>query len=255
MNEKVYFFEVAYKGTNYRGWQKQPNAPSVQQKIEEVFSTMLKKEIDILGSGRTDAGVHASSQIFQLKVDGAIDIENVLYRANKMLPHDIALKNVREVNSEAHARFDATSRSYEYKISTKKNPFGPDLVYHFNHSLDFEIMNEAAALLLKYEDFESFSKVKTDVYTFNCHIFEAEWRKDNSEANEEWIFHVTANRFLRGMVRALVGTLLDVGTGKMSVEDFRHVIEAKNRTAAGRAVPAHGLFLSSVKYPETIYKK
>ncbi|MBK6265902.1 tRNA pseudouridine(38-40) synthase TruA [Marivirga sp. S37H4] len=244
-----YFFTIAYRGTNYHGWQKQPNAMGVQQKVEEIFSVILNQPIAIMGSGRTDSGVHATQQVFHLDLKETVQVDQLLYNANKMLPKDVALLGVKTVKSEAHARFDAISRSYQYKIITQKDPFSDDLAYYFTLKLDVEKMNKAAKILLEFRDFESFSKVKTDAFTFNCEIFEAEWK----QVHEALVFHISANRFLRGMVRAIVGTLLEVGMNRISVEDFRQIIAKKNRQAAGRAVPAHGLFLTEVKYPDEIY--
>ncbi|WNB17908.1 tRNA pseudouridine(38-40) synthase TruA [Marivirga arenosa] len=244
-----YFFTIAYKGTNYHGWQKQPNAMGVQQKVEEVFSKILNKESEIVGSGRTDSGVHATDQIFHFDFEENIAADQLLYKANKMLPKDVALMDVRAVKPEAHARFDAESRAYEYHITRHKNPFAIDQTYHFVHPLDLDKMNEAAKLLLQHQDFESFSKVKTDVFTFNCDIFEAFWKQEV----DSLVFHIKANRFLRGMVRAIVGTLLDVGEGKIDIDRFNQIIESKDRKAAGRAVPPHGLYLTKVLYPNNIY--
>lgn len=245
-----YFFTIAYKGTNYHGWQKQPNAMGVQQKIEEVFSTILNQKSEIVGSGRTDSGVHATAQVFQFDFSGEHkDAEQLLYKANKMLPKDVALKHVSQVKDEAHARFDATSRAYQYHIVTEKNPFAIDQAYFFKQKLAVEKMNLAAEKLLNYQDFESFSKVKTDVFTFNCDIFEAFWKQER----DSLVFHIKANRFLRGMVRAIVGTLLDVGQRKLDIEAFEAIIKAKDRKLAGRAVPAHGLYLTEVQYPKEIY--
>ncbi|WKK76913.2 tRNA pseudouridine(38-40) synthase TruA [Marivirga salinae] len=245
-----YFFTIAYKGTNYHGWQKQPNAIGVQQKVEDVFSTILNQKSEIVGSGRTDSGVHATAQVFQFDFSGEQkDAEQLLYKANKMLPKDVALKHVWQVKDEAHARFDATSRAYQYHIVTEKNPFAIDQAYIFTYDLAIDKMNLAAEKLLNYQDFESFSKVKTDVFTFNCDIFEAFWKQEQ----ESLVFHIKANRFLRGMVRAIVGTLLDVGQNKISIEDFEDIIKAKDRNSAGRAVPANGLFLTEVQYPKDIY--
>jgi tRNA pseudouridine38-40 synthase len=249
-NMRKFFLTVAYKGTAYHGWQKQPNAVSVQEKIETSLSTLLQTETAILGSGRTDTGVHATAQVFQLELPNDIDISQIVYRLNKLLPHDIAVSDYKEVNEDTHARFDAVSRSYEYHINTKKNAFTQDLSYYFTHSLDVPLMNEAAESMKAFTDFESFSKVKTDVNTFNCEIFEAIWKPHN----ELLVFHVSANRFLRGMVRTIVGTLLEVGLHNLTVEGFKNIIESKDRKAAGRSVPAHGLFLTSVKYPQKIYK-
>ena len=244
-----YFFTIAYKGTNYHGWQKQPNALGVQQKVEEVFSTILNQKVEIVGSGRTDSGVHASAQVFHLDLFTDMEAEQFLYKANKMLPHDVALRQVRKVKQEAHARFDAIKRAYKYHIVTEKNPFAQDQAYFFTQSLSIDQMNEASKKLLNFHDFESFSKVKTDVHTFNCDIFEAYWKQEQ----EVLVFYIQANRFLRGMVRAIVGTLLEVGQNKITVEDFEDIIKAKNRKSAGRAVPAHGLYLTEVQYPKDIY--
>ncbi|HET8859959.1 tRNA pseudouridine(38-40) synthase TruA [Marivirga sp.] len=244
-----YFFTIAYKGTNYHGWQKQPNAMGVQQKVEEVFSTILNHTVEIVGSGRTDSGVHATAQVFHVDFSNLVEAEQLIYKANKMLPHDIALKQVRKVQSEAHSRFDAFSRAYQYHITIEKNPFAIDQAYFFTQELSLVKMNEAAEKLLNYKDFECFSKVKTDVYTFNCDIFEAYWKQEDVSM----VFHIKANRFLRGMVRAIVGTLLDVGQNKISIEDFENIIKSKDRNAAGRSVPAQGLFLTEVRYPDNIY--
>jgi tRNA pseudouridine38-40 synthase len=244
-----YFFTIAYKGTNYHGWQKQPNALGVQQKVEEVFSTILNQKVEIVGSGRTDRGVHATAQVFHVDLVTDREAEQFLYKANKMLPHDVTLKQVRKVKEEAHARFDAIKRAYKYHIVTEKNPFAQDQAYFFTQSLSIDRMNEASKKLLNFHDFESFSKVKTDVYTFNCDIFEAYWKQEQ----EVLVFYIQANRFLRGMVRAIVGTLLEVGQNKITVEDFEDIIKAKNRKSAGRAVPALGLYLTEVQYPKDIY--
>ncbi|MGJ3235233.1 tRNA pseudouridine(38-40) synthase TruA [Marivirga sp.] len=244
-----YFFIIAYKGTNYHGWQKQPNALGVQQSVEEVFSTILNQPINILGSGRTDRGVHATAQVFHVDFNGDLAAEQILFKANKMLPHDVALKHVRSVKEEAHARFDAINRAYQYHITTEKNPFAIDQAYIFTQKLDVDKMNLAAEKLLNYQDFESFSRVKTDVYTFNCDILEAFWK----QGQDSLVFHIKANRFLRGMVRAIVGTLLEVGQNRISVEEFENIIKAKDRKSAGRAVPPEGLFLTEVNYPQDIY--
>lgn len=244
-----YFFSIAYKGTQYHGWQKQPNALGVQQTVEDVFSTILNQKAEIVGSGRTDSGVHATAQVFHFDAPSELNATQLLFNANKMLPKDVALENVWHVKDEAHARFDATKRAYQYHIATKKNPFAINQAYIFTQELDLVKMNLAAEKLLNYQDFESFSKVKTDVFTFNCDIFEAFWKQEQ----ETLVFHIKANRFLRGMVRAIVGTLLEVGQHKITIEDFENVIQAKDRKSAGRAVPAHGLFLTEVQYPKDIY--
>lgn len=241
-----YFLYLSYNGTRYHGWQKQPKSISVQEVLEEKLSIVLRKPIELVGSGRTDSGVHAKLQVAHFNFDEALNLNDCIYKFNKILPPDIAIHNLVKVKEEAHARFDALSRSYEYYIDLLKNPFRTGLSYHYTNTLDVAAMNEAAKHLLGKQDFESFSKVKTDVHTFNCDIFEARWEKDN----DQLIFYVSANRFLRGMVRALVGTLLDVGTGKISSADFKQIIAAKDRTKAGRAVPPHGLYLTDIIYPK-----
>ena len=244
------FFEVAYKGTHYRGWQKQNNAKSIQEEINHALSTICRSEIEITGSGRTDAGVHCEQQFFHADVETTISNSELLFKLNNMLPFDIAINSIKEVTPEAHARFDAVSRSYEYRITAKKDAFNKELKYYFHKSLNIENMNRAAALLTSVEqDFECFSKVKTEVNNFRCTITEALWKaNDNS-----YVFHITANRFLRGMVRAIVGTLIEVGLEKKSIEEFSEIILKKDRKNAGRSVPAEGLFLTKVKYPATIF--
>lgn len=245
-----YFFEIAYQGTNYHGWQRQTNAISVQQVVEEALSTLLRKETQILGSGRTDTGVHCKQQFFHIEVEEPIaDLDNLTYRLNNFLPEDIAIHSACRVTDDAHARFTATSRSYQYFITQRKDAFSAPFKYFFNRSLDIKTMNEAAALLIGMHDFESFSRVKTDVNNFNCDIKAAFW----IEEGETLVFNITANRFLRGMVRAIVGTLLDVGTGKLSITDFSAIINSKDRQKAGAAAPAHGLYLTAVEYPQEIF--
>lgn len=239
-----YFIELSYNGKNYHGWQIQPDAVSVQEKINNALSTIYQKEIEVVGAGRTDTGVHASQMFAHFDVENEID-ENLTFKLNSILPNDIFIKNIFKVNDEKHARFDAIERSYEYRIWLGRNPFLLDFSWQIHSQKpDVDVMNEAAKLLLKYEDFKSFSKVKTDVYTFNCNITEAFWKQEN----EMLIFYISANRFLRNMVRAIVGTLLDVGLGKLTVEDFKNIIESKNRSNAGLSVPAKGLFLTQIKY-------
>lgn len=249
INFMRYFFTIAYRGTKYHGWQKQPNASTIQQKVEEVFSAILNQNIDITGSGRTDSGVHATRQVFHVDLPIEVHSGQLLFKANKMLPADVALVDVKAVKDEVHARFDALSRSYQYKIINQKDAFSADQAYYFIKGLDIQKMNEAAALLFDFKDFESFSKVKTDVFTFNCEIFEAEWKQEGAML----VFYISANRFLRGMVRAIVGTLMEVGQHRISSEDFKHIIAEKKRTSAGRSVPAHGLYLTEVRYPQEIY--
>jgi tRNA pseudouridine38-40 synthase len=241
-----YFIECSYRGTKYCGWQIQENANTVQAEIEKALSILLKLPISIMGSSRTDTGVHAIQQVAHFDIENDIlNLENLAYRLNKILPFDISIKRIYPVNDDYHCRFEATSRKYEYRISSLKNPFLRGLYYEFNQDLNIELMNESCQKLFQHLDFESFSKIKTDVNTFNCTIMEAAW--ENRE-NDMLVFHIKANRFLRGMVRAIVGTLLEVGAGKLSVDDFEQIILSKNRKKAGRAVPAEGLFLMEVNY-------
>lgn len=239
-----YFIELSYNGKNYHGWQIQPDAISVQEKLNIAISTIFQEEIQVVGAGRTDTGVHASQMFAHFDIDKKLD-DNTAYKLNSILPHDISVQDVFAVENEKHARFDATSRSYEYKIWLGRNPFLLDFTWQIHSQKpNVNLMNEAAKMLLEYTNFQTFSKVKTEVYTFNCDVTEAIWiQKEN-----ELTFHISANRFLRNMVRAIVGTLVDVGLGKISVDDFRQIIESKNRGNAGLSVPAKGLFLTNIKY-------
>lgn len=243
-----YFLDIAYKGTQYHGWQTQLNAHSVQQELEDALQKIFGRKIETLASGRTDTGVHAEQQIVHLDLEVELTSKH-LYKLNRILPHDISVKEFFPVTDEAHARFDASSRSYEYRITKTKNPFLINTAYFFDRSLDLEKMNEAADLLLNYQDFQSFSKVHTDVKTFLCDIYLARWK----EKNGMLLFEIEANRFLRGMVRAIVGSLLEVGLEKKSVKDFESIILAKDRRHAGAAAPPEGLFLTRIKYPDSVY--
>lgn len=244
-----YFLDIAYNGTAYHGWQIQENAHTVQAELEKCLSTLLRAEVEIMGSGRTDTGVHATHQVGHFDFQANLP-EDLVYKLNSFLPKDISIQSIRQVDDEAHTRFDATQRSYQYCIHQVKSPFLEKLSYHYPKAVDVQLMNEAAEKLLREQNFESFSKVKTEVNTFICTIKEARWEKQN----DSLVFHVTANRFLRGMVRALVGTLLDVGLGKLTVTDFVNIIESQDRRKAGRAVPAHGLYLTDVVYPDSVYR-
>lgn len=244
---KRYFLQISYKGTNYHGWQIQPNAISVQEVVEKTLSTVLRETIEVVGAGRTDTGVHAS--FFVLHFDMEKDIrepENLLYKLNSLLPYDIACQKIWLVEPDLHARFSAVSRTYKYYISTQKNPFKTDTSFKYLLALNIDQMNEAARILAEYEDFTSFSRLHTDVKTNNCKILWAQWEVVNTQL----IFTIKADRFLRNMVRAIVGTLLEVGKGKLSLSDFRKIIEAKDRGVAGASAPAKGLFLVNVEYPE-----
>ncbi|TDB61849.1 tRNA pseudouridine(38-40) synthase TruA [Arundinibacter roseus] len=245
-----YFIQLSYKGTHFVGWQKQVSGRSVQQTLEEAMTTVWRQPIDIVGSSRTDTGVHAEHQVAHFDADMELsDPEKMVHRLNSLLPVDLAVQAIFPVSEQIHARFEATHRRYEYRIIRRKSPFLSNLAYVFRPELNLEEMNRAADLLRQYNDFESFSKVHTDVKTFLCTIERADWHWNGPTL----IFTVQANRFLRGMVRALVGTLLDVGTGKISVADFEQIILAKDRKKAGRQAPAHGLFLVEVGYPEALW--
>ena len=245
-----YFLEIAYNGKNYSGWQIQPNAPSIQETLTNALSTILREELNIVGAGRTDAGVHASQLFVHFDVDEELD-EELVQKLNSFLPDDIVVKNLFLVSDEAHARFDAVSRSYEYRILLGRDPFTLDTTWQlYYQQLDVEMMNNAAAELLNYTNFKSFSKSKTDVKTYNCKVTQAKWILDNNLLT----FHISADRFLRNMVRAVVGTLIEVGLGKKTVEDFKEIIESEDRSNAGFSVPPQGLFLVKVAYPKEILK-
>jgi len=244
-----YFLDISYKGTNYHGWQVQPNAISVQEVLEKSLQTLFQQKIELTGSGRTDTGVHATQQIAHLDIE-IRNIPDFIYKLNAILPNDISINNCHPVLDSSHARFDANKRSYQYFIHTHKNPFLTDISYYFKKSLDIDSIQEACKILTSWTDFETFSKVKTDVKTFNCRIFKADWQ----QTDHGYLFEITADRFLRGMVRAIVGTLLEIGEGKLSLQEFALLEEKKNRSLAGRSVPAHGLFLNEVCYPNNIFK-
>lgn len=239
-----YFIELSYNGKNYHGWQIQPDVVSVQEKLNKAVSTITQQKIEVVGAGRTDTGVHASQMFAHFDVDEKIK-GDIPHKLNSVLPSEIVVYQVFLVDDDKHARFDAISRSYEYKIWLGRNPFLLDFSWQIHsQNLNLELMNEAAKLLTEYTDFQTFSKVKTDVYTYNCDVTEAVWKQDGNELT----FYITANRFLRNMVRAIVGTLVDVGLQKITIEDFRKIIESKNRSKAGLSVPAKGLFLTNIKY-------
>lgn len=240
-----YFITFSYQGSSYHGWQRQPDTSSVQQTLEEALKLFLKEDVSLVGAGRTDTGVHAKVMVAHFDTQQSFEIEELIYRLNAYLDESIAILSIVEVKADAHARFDATSRSYEYWVVQQKNPFLAQAAYYITHPLDVNRMNEAAALMLEHKDFECFSKSNTDVYTYLCDVTRAEWVFEG----ERLVFHVSANRFLRNMVRAIVGTLLEVGKGKMSIDEFKAVLDSKDRRNAGPSVPAKGLYLTTIQYP------
>lgn len=245
-----YFIYLAYNGENYCGWQIQPNGVSVQETLEKALATLLRTPITIVGAGRTDAGVHARMMAAHFDYESEnIDLSLLSKKLNSILPKDISIYNIVEVKPDAHARFDATSRLYRYYITTEKDPFLHHLKYKVHGDLDIDKMNACANILFEYEDFTSFSKLHTDVKTNNCTIMEAQWVKEGND----YIFTIKANRFLRNMVRSIVGTLLETGKGKIDPEGMRRIIEAKDRGEAGTSVPGHALFLEEIEYNNEIF--
>lgn len=243
-----YFIYLSYDGARYHGWQIQPNGISVQEVLGKALSTLLHEPIEVTGAGRTDTGVNASLMVAHFDAENEAN-EQLVYRLNKFLPQDIAISCIRKVTPEAHARFSATSRTYHYYVITAKSPFEP-YAYRFPQPLDFNKMNEAARTLYDYIDFTSFSKLHTDVKTNNCRIMHAEWTQVSPI---KWQFTIKADRFLRNMVRAIVGTLLDVGRGVLTIEQFREIIEKKDRCSAGTSVPGNALFLADITYPDNLF--
>ncbi len=244
-----YFIELTFDGTNYSGWQKQKNGISVQQVINEKLSLKLGENIEVTGAGRTDSGVHAEYFVAHFNTDIVIK-ENFIQEINKFLPNDITFLNIKKVNYEAHARFSAIKRTYQYRISKNKNPFLWNFTHYYYGSLNIEKMNKAASILINKSDFTSFSKLHGSTKTNICKVFKAEWQ----QKGELIIFTITANRFLRNMVRAIVGTLLEVGKEKISIKDFEKIIESKDRCKASSSAPAKGLFLTGIEYDKNIYK-
>jgi len=245
-----YFLEIAYRGTAYNGWQVQDNTDkTVQGFLNRALKNTLRHEVETVAGGRTDAGVHCKRQFVHFDVPDVLDSNAFLYKVNRCLPEDIYVSDLLAVQPTAHARFDAVSRSYEYHISLAKNPFLEGLAVRYWFPLDIDLMNETAAKLFQYNDFEAFSRTHTDVKTFLCDIYRAEWIRQGNDL----VFYIRANRFLRGMVRTIVGTLLEVGRGKLSTEDFEAIIQSKKRTSAGKSAPPQGLFLTDVSYPTAVF--
>ena len=246
MSNYRYFLKFAYNGATFHGWQSQPNATSVQECIERAMTMVLRSETALTGAGRTDAGVNAAIMYAHFDVDTEIkDIRSFVARLNSIVGKDIAIYDAIPVHADAHARFDATARTYKYFVHTTKSPFLYPFSWKANCPLDFDLMNEAAEKLYDFTDFTSFSKLHTDVKTNNCKITHARWEREG----EQWVFTITADRFLRNMVRAIVGTLVDVGRGKITVKQFCDIIEQKNRCSAGTSMPGNALFLWKVEYP------
>jgi tRNA pseudouridine38-40 synthase len=240
-----YFVTFSYDGTRYHGWQIRSNGDSVQARLQGALSTLLRQEIGVTGAGRTDAGVHARMMVAHFDYDGALDCTQLAYKLNRLLPYDIAVEKVEPVSEEMHARFSATSRTYHYYIHTTKDPFCRAYSCELHYPLDFQKMNEAGLLLTGYDDFGAFCKAGADVKTTLCHVTEAHWVQTSPTT---WYFRITANRFLRNMVRAVVGTMIDVGRGRLSLVDFCKVIEGKRRTEAGESMPGNALFLEKIEY-------
>ena len=242
-----YLLELSYNGANYHGWQTQPNSITVQEIIESGISTLLSEKISVVGAGRTDAGVHAS--YFCAHFDYKDEIQekaDFIFKLNSFLPTDISINNIFKVKNDFHARFDALIRTYQYKLHTEKNPFLANSSYYLKKNIDFNKMNLAVLKLFNYRNFKCFSKSNTDVHTFDCDIKSAGWKFNETH----WVFEISANRFLRNMVRAIVGTLIEIGEGKHEITHIDYVIKSKNREIAGYSVPAQGLYLSNIIYPK-----
>lgn len=241
-----YFLYFKYDGTAYHGWQIQPNSLTVQEELQKALSILVRKEIQVTGAGRTDTGVHARMMVAHFDIDAELDCKQLVYKLNRLLPKDISADKLIKVDSEMHARFSALSRTYNYYVHLHKNPFCRAYSCELFYNLDFDKMNEAAAMLLQYDDFAAFCKSNSDNKTTLCNVTEARWVKDN---DEQWHFVITANRFLRNMVRAVVGTLVDVGRGRIDLNGFKNIIEGKSRSDAGESMPGNALFLERIEYP------
>lgn len=244
------FIYLSFDGTAYHGWQIQPNAISVQQRLTESLTMLLRQPTEVVGAGRTDAGVHAHMMVAHCDVPDNTDLSLLCHKLNRVLPSDIAVSRVVKVAPHAHTRFDAQARTYHYWIYTRKNPFRSHYATRITYSLDFDKMNEAAAYLLTVSDFTSFSKLHTDVKTNICHVTQAHWEKVEEDL---WRFEITADRFLRNMVRSIVGTLIEVGRGKLSLDDFKQIVALKNRQAAGDSMPGNALSLVQIKYHPDLF--
>lgn len=246
-----YFLEIKYDGSTYHGWQVQPNSITVQERINIALSTILSENINVVGAGRTDTGVHATQMYAHFDSSQWFDLTKIVFRLNSFLENEISIVNIYKVIKNAHARFDAISRTYSYKIHYHKNPFLINKSWMIHSKLDIDKMNEAASVLLDYSDFTSFSKLHTQTRTNNCSVSFAHWK----ETPDSLVFKIKADRFLRNMVRAIVGTLVDIGSHKISIEDFINIINSKDRNRAGLSVPAHGLYLTEITYPKALFNE
>ncbi len=249
-----YFITLSYDGSAYCGWQRQPDAPTVQQALEQALSTLLREPTEVIGAGRTDTGVNASRYVAHFDCEGVKDCAQLVYKLNLILPQDIAVQSVREVRADAHARFDAVEREYTYYLSQRKNPFRRHSAWQYYVPLDVERMNEAARALVEWDDFTSFAKLNSNNKTNICRVVQAEWRRDE-EDESLLIFTIRADRFLRNMIRAIVGTLVDVGRGRYTVEEFCDILHSRDLSRSSAGAPAQGLFLSDVQYDEGVYTK
>ena len=241
-----YLLDISFDGTAYHGWQRQPNGMSVEERVTQGLSTLLRHEVSIVGAGRTDAGVHARQMPAHFDTEETFDCKQLAYKLNRILPRDIVVNDVSEVSTDLHARFSATSRTYHYYVHTHKSPFLRHYSCLITYPLDFQRMNEAAAILLQTNDFATFCKAGSDVKTTICRVSRAEWVYEADA--DRWLFVITADRFLRNMVRAVVGTLIEVGRGRMSIDDFQKAVDSRQRTRAGESMPANALFLWQVEY-------
>ncbi len=244
-----FFIELSYNGKLYHGWQIQPNANTVQQTLENGLNILLGTQISVVGAGRTDTGVHAQQMYAHFDCNETMEIPNLIYKLNSYLPKDIAIRDIKQVKDDAHARFDALSRTYTYRIGFKKNVFNFESAYYIKMPLDLDKMKAASEILLHYKNFKCFSRSNTDVKTYNCGIKSVSW----SQTENELVFKIQADRFLRNMVRAIVGTLVEIGLHKIEVEAMHEIISSQDRAQAGPSAPAHGLYLSEIEYPNNIF--
>lgn len=245
-----YFIYLEFDGSAYSGWQIQPHSPSVQQTLEEALALFLRQNVSVTGAGRTDAGVHASEMVAHFDLDEPQDCGWMRGKLNGILPQDIAVHRIVSVKADAHARFDATARTYKYYVTLNKSAFNRNYSWFLPNEPDFEMMNRAAEILMKTVDFTSFSKLHTDTRTNDCHVTEAGWEM---LPDGRWVFTITADRFLRNMVRAIVGTLMEVGRGRLTIDGFQRIIDSKDRCSAGDSAPAQGLFLYKIVYPDNLF--